>query len=210
MLCELEKLAVQAYGDSASRGVLNPRPLVSARLLAGACTSTTGRTNVVLLLWGLECIVFCQGRLCGLPSTCTPDLLLLVPSVQLRNVKRLGKQFTFGRQEDSHELFLRLVEAVEAVQLLEAGGKARHDLRSRETCLIHHVFGGYTRSQVRPTGCHLTTSGPALGLCWTSPHRHLGALLPLGFLATDVCMLWRRWSAGPAATSAAPTSAAPA
>ena len=39
------------------------------------------------------------------------------PPLQLRNVKRLGKQFSFGRQEDSHELFIRLTEAIEAVQV---------------------------------------------------------------------------------------------
>jgi hypothetical protein len=37
--------------------------------------------------------------------------------VQLRNVKRLGKQFSFGRQEDSHELYLSLLDAIEAVQV---------------------------------------------------------------------------------------------
>jgi hypothetical protein len=41
----------------------------------------------------------------------------LLCSVQLRHVKRLGKQFTYGRQEDSHELYLRMLEAVEAVQV---------------------------------------------------------------------------------------------
>ncbi|PRW56940.1 meiotic recombination DMC1-like protein [Chlorella sorokiniana] len=95
-LCELEKLAQQAY--SKSGGCLNPKPL-------------------------------------------------------LKHVKRLGKQFSFGRQEDSHELYLRLMEAIEAVQLVEAGGKARFDLRSRETVLIHHVFGGYTRNQVACRSC---------------------------------------------------------
>lgn len=57
-------------------------------------------------------------------------------------------------------------------QLVEAGGKARFDLRSRETVLIHHVFGGYTRNQVACRRCGL---GPA-GLCtgW------LLALLVLG------------------------------
>lgn len=115
------------------------------------------------------------------PSSGSPPKALN-PRPLLRHVKRLGRHLTFGRQEDSHELFVRLVEAVEAVQvraaaaavlllvvacclcraccavprshatppapphnrtqLLEAGGKSRYDLRSRETTLIHHVFGG--------------------------------------------------------------------
>lgn len=34
-----------------------------------------------------------------------------------------------GRQEDTHELFYSLVNAVEAIQLLEAGGKDAYDER---------------------------------------------------------------------------------
>lgn len=40
-----------------------------------------------------------------------------LPTLQLKHVKRLGKQFSFGRQEDSHELYLRIMEAIEAVQV---------------------------------------------------------------------------------------------
>ena len=39
------------------------------------------------------------------------------------------------------------------LQLLEAGGKKRYDLRSRETTLIHHVFAGYTRGQIECLRC---------------------------------------------------------
>ncbi|KAL4424898.1 hypothetical protein ABPG77_002121 [Micractinium sp. CCAP 211/92] len=115
VLCELEKLAVQAYAGNAK--VLNPRPL-------------------------------------------------------LLHVKRLGKQFTFGRQECSHELFLRMTEAIEAVQLLEAGGKAKYDLRSRETTFIHHLFAGYTRNQVECLSCgHISRTYE----CCTSLPLEVGA-----------------------------------
>jgi len=60
---------------------------------------------------------------------------VLVPSVTLlpscRNIRRIGKQFRFGHQEDSHELFVQLLDCMEAVLLEEAGGKAKFDLRSR-------------------------------------------------------------------------------
>lgn len=63
----------------------------------------------------------------------TPGLaaLLPCPALQLCNVKRLGKQFSFGRQEDSHELFLRLTEVVEAVQV-RVRGKGQVGLRLKE------------------------------------------------------------------------------
>lgn len=74
-------------------------------------------------------------------------------------------------------VFLRLAASLPNLcwlcpQLVEAGGKARFDLRSRETVLIHHVFGGYTRNQVACRRCAL---GPA-GL-WTG---WLMVLLVLG------------------------------
>jgi hypothetical protein len=146
-----------------------------------------------------------EGRLAYLALPIYARLLRL--ALQLRNVKRLGKQFSFGRQEDSHELYVRLLEAVEAVQvrpcrrccppaallsgkglttereryrcaccslhgwllllpftlmarppvralqLLEAGGRRRYDLRTRETTLMHHVFAGYTRTAVECAAC---------------------------------------------------------
>lgn len=53
------------------------------------------------------------------------------PLPLLKHVRRLGRQFCFGQQEDSHELYVRLVEAMEQIQLAEAGGRARFDLRSQ-------------------------------------------------------------------------------
>ncbi len=51
--------------------------------------------------------------------------------VGCRNIKRIGKQFTFGHQEDSHELYTQMLDCMESAMLAEAGGKAKFDLRSR-------------------------------------------------------------------------------
>ncbi len=60
----------------------------------------------------------CRPELALLVQVPVSDKFLLpVSDVQLLHVKRLGKQFTFGRQECSHELFLRMTEAIEAVQV---------------------------------------------------------------------------------------------
>lgn len=58
----------------------------------------------------------------ALPSVlCFQPCHPFAPALQLKHVKRLGKQFSFGRQEDSHELYLRLMEAIEAVQVRPRG-----------------------------------------------------------------------------------------
>ncbi len=53
-------------------------------------------------------------------------------------------------QEDSHELFVGMVEQMEGVMLHQEGGKlAVPDVRSQETTFIGHCFTSYTCLQVR-------------------------------------------------------------
>ncbi len=61
----------------------------------------------------------------------TLPALRTVAFLKCRNIKHIGRQFTFGHQEDSHELYVQMLDAMEAVMLAEAGGKAKFDLRSR-------------------------------------------------------------------------------
>lgn len=75
-----------------------------------------GKHEALWLVWCRRFHKVCSLELALLVQV--PDKLLLPASdVQLLHVKRLGKQFTFGRQECSHELFLRMTEAIEAVQV---------------------------------------------------------------------------------------------
>ncbi|KAI8475527.1 MAG: hypothetical protein J3K34DRAFT_517344 [Monoraphidium minutum] len=71
----------------------------------------------------------------------------------LRNIRQVAKGMAYGRQEDTHELFYSVLNAVECIQLLEAGGKDAYDIRSRETTLINHVYGGYVRQQITCCSC---------------------------------------------------------
>jgi hypothetical protein len=278
VLCELEKLAQQAYrGGGSGGGVLNPRPLVSLPTV-----DVHGIVHWLLLLessflWLPNDAMPALARAppCGAAWLPMPACLFPCHCPQLRNVKRLGKQFTFGRQEDSHELYVRLMEAIEAVQvggcaggqqsapkaapapdagggnakhccstasvcclvaphlpplaaclqLLEAGGKKRYDMRSRETTLIHHVFAGYTRGQIECLRC---APGFCFCFCWRAGRQaragKLGQRVPSAYcwapaerftsiLTASASLpppLPGLMPAAAAATSAAPTSAAPA
>uniref|UniRef100_A0A383WM21 ubiquitinyl hydrolase 1 n=1 Tax=Tetradesmus obliquus TaxID=3088 RepID=A0A383WM21_TETOB len=71
----------------------------------------------------------------------------------LSHLRRFAKTLSLGRQEDAHEFFYSLLNTLEAIQLTNYGGKERFDMRTQETTLVHHVFGGYLRSQVVCGGC---------------------------------------------------------
>jgi len=74
---------------------------------------------------------------------------------------RNGYKFQPGRQEDSHEFLVHLLDAMNDGELREAGIDAhKSGWRDRlpaprldETTFVHRIFGGYLRSQVRCTVC---------------------------------------------------------
>jgi uncharacterized UBP type Zn finger protein len=78
------------------------------------------------------------------PQAVTPDYIV-------RNIRAIGNRFRAGRQEDSHE-FIRL--ALDAMQS-NALASVPHamDQRVKETSVIHQIFGGYLRSQIRCEAC---------------------------------------------------------
>lgn len=56
-----------------------------------------------------------------------------------------------GRQEDSHEFIRYVIEAMQ--QSLLFGYDSKLDSRIKETTLIHQIFGGYLRSQIKCAKC---------------------------------------------------------
>lgn len=42
---------------------------------------------------------------------------------------QVAKGMAYGRQEDTHELFYSVLNAIEGIQLVEAGGKDAYDVR---------------------------------------------------------------------------------
>jgi ubiquitin carboxyl-terminal hydrolase 36/42 len=69
------------------------------------------------------------------------------PDYIFRNLKRFGKTFRPGRQEDAQEFALYLLESCHDALLRSVGSKV--DARTAETSAIHQIFGGYLRSQVK-------------------------------------------------------------
>lgn len=72
-------------------------------------------------------------------------------------LKAIGKQFRPGRQEDAHEFLRLLVESLQKAALPPPPSPASQlpplDHRSRETSLIHRIFGGYLQSTVTCASC---------------------------------------------------------
>jgi len=75
------------------------------------------------------------------------------PKTLLRQIRKLGKHFTFGYQEDSHDFLVQLLDGVQVALLEEWGGEGRLPRRTQESSAVWHTFGGYTRGQVVCSEC---------------------------------------------------------
>uniref|UniRef100_A0A8C3L4C3 Ubiquitin carboxyl-terminal hydrolase n=1 Tax=Chrysolophus pictus TaxID=9089 RepID=A0A8C3L4C3_CHRPC len=72
------------------------------------------------------------------------------PVVFVHELKRIGKHFRHGAQEDAHE-FLRFT--VDAMQEVCLHGCTILDRSSQATTIIHQIFGGFLRSRVKCLNC---------------------------------------------------------
>ncbi|CAL55822.1 Ubiquitin carboxyl-terminal hydrolases family 2 [Ostreococcus tauri] len=70
-----------------------------------------------------------------------------------KDISKVAKQFRRGRQEDSHEFITALLDAMHVMFLKDLGGEKKFDLRTQETTVIYHVFGGYTLGTVKCLEC---------------------------------------------------------
>lgn len=64
---------------------------------------------------------------------------------QCYNFIVFAKHFRYGRQEDAHEFLRYFIDALQRVCL--HGYPPKMDQYSKYTTVIHHIFGGYHRSQ---------------------------------------------------------------
>ncbi|XP_051523692.1 ubiquitin carboxyl-terminal hydrolase 42-like isoform X2 [Myxocyprinus asiaticus] len=67
----------------------------------------------------------------------------------LNELKRIGKHFRFGSQEDAHEFLRYTVDAMQKSCL--PGNKL--DRQTQATTFVHQIFGGYLRSRVKCLNC---------------------------------------------------------
>lgn len=72
------------------------------------------------------------------------------PENLVHKLKHVTKTFRLGRQEDAHEFLRFLIDGMVSASL----HRQKHLDRSvKQTTLIHSIFGGHLRSQVRCTVC---------------------------------------------------------
>lgn len=64
----------------------------------------------------------------------------------------------FGKQEDAHELLHNILSKLASVLIEAADMKDQLTPSSEETTLVHHIFGGYTRSRTTCLTCNQATS----------------------------------------------------
>ncbi|XP_052467084.1 ubiquitin carboxyl-terminal hydrolase 42 [Carassius gibelio] len=74
---------------------------------------------------------------------------VIKPICVLNELKRIGKHFRFGSQEDAHEFLRYTVDAMQKSCL--PGNKL--DRQTQATTFVHQIFGGYLRSRVKCLNC---------------------------------------------------------
>ncbi|NWH76745.1 UBP42 hydrolase, partial [Piaya cayana] len=72
------------------------------------------------------------------------------PTSVINGLKRIGKHFHYGSQEDAHEFLCFTVDALQKACL---NGSTKLDRSSQATSLIYQIFGGYLRSRVKCLNC---------------------------------------------------------
>ncbi|XP_050175534.1 ubiquitin carboxyl-terminal hydrolase 42-like [Myiozetetes cayanensis] len=78
----------------------------------------------------------------------------ILPGAVLRDLKFIGEEFEYGRQENAYE-FLRC--ALSAMQRACLSGSSDMDISSQETTIVHQIFGGFMRSRVTCLNCQAVT-----------------------------------------------------
>ncbi|XP_073358605.1 uncharacterized protein [Aegilops tauschii subsp. strangulata] len=84
---------------------------------------------------------------CALQSTGK----ILTPVQFVKNLKCISRSFRYYRQEDAHELMVNLLESMHKCCL--PSGIPSQSPSAYEKSLVHRIFGGRLRSQVRCASC---------------------------------------------------------
>ncbi|OEL24021.1 Ubiquitin carboxyl-terminal hydrolase 17 [Dichanthelium oligosanthes] len=80
----------------------------------------------------------------------------LSPTGILSHLHDIGSSFGPGKQEDAHEFLRYAIDAMQSVCMKEArkGGALKS---AEETTLVQMIFGGYLRSKIKCSRCHVTS-----------------------------------------------------
>uniref|UniRef100_A0ACD5ZTZ2 Uncharacterized protein n=1 Tax=Avena sativa TaxID=4498 RepID=A0ACD5ZTZ2_AVESA len=80
----------------------------------------------------------------------------LSPTGILSHLHEIGSSFGPGKQEDAHEFLRHSIDAMQSVCMKEARTGGAHRL-AEETTLVQLIFGGYLRSKIKCTRCHVSS-----------------------------------------------------
>ncbi|KAL6859084.1 hypothetical protein ACP4OV_018086 [Aristida adscensionis] len=80
----------------------------------------------------------------------------LSPTGILSHLHDIGSSFGPGKQEDAHEFLRYAIDAMQSVCLKEAKKGGAHQLAA-ETTLVQLIFGGYLRSKIKCSRCHVSS-----------------------------------------------------
>lgn len=75
------------------------------------------------------------------------------PLAIIQKLKFIAKHLRFGHQEDAHEFLRYVIDGMQRSCLAADGDTETLDRMSKQTTMVHQVFGGYYRSQVRCLKC---------------------------------------------------------
>ncbi|KAG2196342.1 hypothetical protein INT47_010777 [Mucor saturninus] len=79
----------------------------------------------------------------------------ILPSYFTSNLRTISKTLRLGRQEDAHEFYILLLSAFQKGSI---AGLGKLPPKVEETTLIHQVFGGKLRSQLKCYNCNATSN----------------------------------------------------
>lgn len=77
---------------------------------------------------------------------------VIQPKELVMNIRHISKSFRIGRQEDSHEFFRLLLDAMQRSCLRRAGIK-QESHPSASTSMVHRVFGGKLKNSLKCAKC---------------------------------------------------------
>ncbi|CAM0911415.1 unnamed protein product [Alopecurus aequalis] len=80
----------------------------------------------------------------------------LSPTGILSHLHEIGSSFGPGKQEDAHEFLRHSIDAMQSLCMKEARTRGAHRL-AEETTLVQLIFGGYLRSKIKCTRCHVSS-----------------------------------------------------
>ncbi|XP_068717808.1 ubiquitin carboxyl-terminal hydrolase 36-like [Montipora capricornis] len=75
------------------------------------------------------------------------------PMAIIQKLKFIAKHLRFGHQEDAHEFLRYVIDGMQKSCLAAEGYTDKLDRMSKQTTMVHQVFGGYYRSQVQCLKC---------------------------------------------------------